>query len=107
MKNRAAIADRDSVTAPWSNMMHHRVPVAGRDPVTGKIRRVLASRRGDNGHASWGRPSAKDWARAMLGGTYERGDVSSALGSALRSSRDARTPKNGGLVPVLRKMISR
>jgi hypothetical protein len=106
MKNRAAIADRDSGIAPWSNMMHHRVPVAGRDPVTRKIRRVLAPRRSDSGHEP-SRPSAKDWARAMLGGTYERGDVSSALGSALRSSRDARPPKNGGLVPVLRKMISR
>jgi hypothetical protein len=107
MNDRAAVADCDSVTAPWSNMMHHRVPVAGRDHVTKKLRRVLAPRRGDNAPELWGRPSAKDWARAMLGGTYERGDVSSALGSALRSSRDARTPKNGGLVPGLRKMISR
>src|SRR3972149_1897447 len=106
MNDRAAIADRDSVTAPWSNMMHHRVPVAQRDPVTRRIRKVLAPRRSDHGHELWGRPSAKDWARAMLGGTYERGDVPSVLGSALRSSRDARTPKNGGLGPALGKMIS-
>jgi hypothetical protein len=107
MIDRAAIADRDSVTAPWSNMMHHQVPVAERDPVTRKIRRVLAPRRSDNGHELCGRPSAKDWARAMLGGTYEPRDVSSVLGSALRSGRDARAPKNGGLVPALRKMVRR
>jgi hypothetical protein len=43
----------------------------------------------------------------MLGGTFEPGDVSSVLGSALRPSAKARTPKSGGLVPVLRKMVSR
>jgi len=107
MNDRAAIADHDSVTAPWSNMMHHRVPVAQRDPVTSKIRRVLAPRRSDNGHELWGRPSAKDWARSMLGGTYEPGDVSSVLGSALRPSTKTRTPRSGGLVPVLRKMVNR
>jgi hypothetical protein len=107
MNDRAATADRDCVTAPWSNMMHHRVPVAGRDSMTRKIRRVLAPRRSDNGHELWGGPSAKDWARAMLGGTYERSDASSVLGSALRSGREARTPRNGRLVPALRKMISR
>lgn len=107
MNDRVAMADRDSVTAPWSNMMHHRVPVAERDPVARKIRRMLAPRKSDNGREAWGRPSAKDWARSMLGGTYERGDVSSALGSALRPSTKARAPKSGGLVPVLRKMVSR
>src|SRR3972149_4344925 len=106
MNDRAAIADRDSVTAPWSNMMHHRVPVAERDPVTRKIRRGFAPRRSDNGRDLWGRPSAKDWAGAVLGGTYERGDVSSVLGSALRPRAKTRTPKNGGLVPVLRKMVN-
>jgi len=107
MNDRAAIADRDSVTAPWSNMMHHRVPVAQRDPVTRKVRRMLGPRRSDDGHGLWGRPSAKDWARAMLGGTYERGDVPTVLGSALRPTTKTRTPKGGGLVPVLRKMINR
>src|SRR3972149_11746752 len=107
MNDRAAIAARDSVTAPWSNMMHHRVPVAQRDPVTRTIRRVLAPRRSDHGPELRGRPSAKDWARAMLGGTYERGDVPSVLGSALRPTTKTRTPKGGGLVPVLRKMINR
>jgi hypothetical protein len=107
MNDRAAIADRDSMSAPWSNMMHHRVPVAQRDPVTRKIRRVLAPRRSDHGHELWGRPSAKDWARAMLGGTYERGDVPTVLGSALKPSAKTRAPKSGGLVPVLRKMVNR
>lgn len=107
MSDRAALADRDSAIAPWSNMMHHRVPVAKRDSVTRKIRRVLAPRRRDGRCELWRGPSTKDWARAMLGGTYERGDVASVLGSALRPGAKVRAPKGRGLTPVLRKMVSR
>ena len=108
MRDRVATADRDSVTAPWSNMMHHRVGMVDRDPVTKRVRKLLTLRRSDNEHELWGKPPAKDWARAMLGGTIEKGDIASLLGSVPRSSSKARTPRTLGRVLVLlRKMIAR
>ena len=108
MYDRVATTDRDSVTTPWSHMMHHRVGVVDRDPVTKKLRKLLTLRRSDNEHEMWGNPSAKDWARAMLGGTNESAALSSVFGSALRPSRKARVPRTAGLMPVLlRKMIRR
>jgi hypothetical protein len=108
MYDRVATADRDSVTTPWSHMPHHRVATVGRDPLTKKVRRLLTLRRSNNGHQLWGNASAKDWARAVLGGTNEPAALSSVFGSALRPSKKARVPRTAGLMPVLlRKMIRR
>ena len=78
--------DSDSVTAPWSNMMHHRVAVAERDSIAKKILKLLHLRKTGSEHELWGTASAREQALAMLGGTTGSQDVSSILGSVTRSS---------------------
>ncbi|MHC4593252.1 MAG: hypothetical protein ACYS8L_11260 [Planctomycetota bacterium] len=82
--------DGDSVTAPWSNMPHHRVAVAERDSIAKKILKLLHLRNTDSEHALWGTGSAEEQALAMLGGTTGPQDISSILGSAARSSGPAK-----------------
>jgi hypothetical protein len=86
-----AMRDNDSVIAPWSNMMHHRIAVADRDSIAKRILKLLHLRRTDSEHELWGTGSAKEQARAMLGGTTGSQDISSILGSATRSSGPAKT----------------
>ena len=81
--------DSDSVTAPWGNMMYHRVAVADRDSTANKILKLLHLRKTDSEHELWGTGSAKEQAFAMLGGTTGAQDISSVLGSATRSSGPA------------------
>lgn len=83
--------DSDCVTAPWSNMMHHRVAVADRDSIAKKILKRLHLRNTDSEHALWGTASAEEQARAMLGGTTGPQDLSSVLAGAARSSGKAQT----------------
>ncbi len=78
--------DGDSVTAPWSNMPHHRVAVAEPESMAKRMLKLLRLRKTDGEHALWGTASAKDQALAMLGGTTGSQDISSILGSATRSS---------------------
>jgi hypothetical protein len=102
------MSDRDSGTAPWSNMMYHRVPVANRESATTKVRNLVAVRRSDSRHDPWSGGSARDRARAMLGGTKGSGDIFSVWGSATRSGRRAQTQGIMGQVPLLlRKMVTR
>ncbi|MGB3905706.1 MAG: hypothetical protein WBB22_12355 [Anaerolineae bacterium] len=83
--------DSDSVTAPWSNMMYHRVAVAERDSIAKKILKLLHLRKTESEHELWGTGSAKEQARALLGGTTGSQDISSILGSAMRPSGPAKT----------------
>lgn len=87
----AAMGESDSLTAPWGNMMHHRVAVADHDSMAEKILKLLHLRKGDSEHQLWGTASAQEQARAMLGGTTGSRDISSVLGSATRSSGPAKT----------------
>jgi hypothetical protein len=84
------VLDGDSVTAPWSNMPHHRVAVADHDSIAKKILKRLHPRNIDSEHALWGTRSAEEQARAMLGGTTGPRDISSILGGATRSSGPAK-----------------
>ncbi len=86
--------DSDSVTAPWSNMMYHRIAVAHRDSIAKRILKLLHLRKTDSEHELWGTGSAKEQARAMLGGTAGSQDISSILGSVTRSSGPAKTGRN-------------
>jgi hypothetical protein len=102
------MSDRDSETAPWSNMTYHRAPMADRESATTRVRKLVAVRRSDSRHDPWSGGSAKDRARAMLGGTKGSGDIFSVWGSATRSSRRAQTQRIMGQVPLLlRKMVAR
>jgi hypothetical protein len=85
--------DSDSVTVPWSNMLHHRVAVAGRDSIPKKILKLLRLRKSDSEHELWGTASAREQALAMLGGTTGPVDISSILGSTTRSRGSARIGK--------------
>ena len=88
----------DYTTAPWSNMPHHRVAVPDRDSLTGKVLKILHLRASESEHELWGTGSAKDQARAMLGGTTgSREEISAVLGRAVASSSGARTGRTARL----------
>lgn len=85
------MSDSDSMSAPWANMLHHRVAVADRDSIASKTLKLLHLRKSGSEHELWGTASARDQALAMLGGTTGSQDISSVLGSAKRSSGPAKT----------------
>ncbi len=102
------MSDRESETAPWSNMMYHQVAVASRKSATAKVRNLVAVRRSDGGCDPWSGGLARERARAMLGGTKGSGDIFSVWGSATRSGRRPQTQGIMGQVPLLlRKMVAR
>jgi len=71
-------------------MMYHRVAVAERDSIAKKILKLLHLRKTESEHELWGTGSAKEQARALLGGTTGSQDISSILGSATRPSGPAK-----------------
>jgi hypothetical protein len=87
--------ENDSVTAPWSNMPHHRVAAANCHSIAKKILRLLHLCNAHSEHDLWGTASAKEQARAMLGGTTgSREEISSVLSRATRSRRRAQSGRN-------------
>ena len=85
--------DSDSVTAPWSNMPHHRVAVAEPESIVKKTLKLLHLHKTDSSHGLWGTASAREQALAMLGGTTGPQDISSILGSATTSRGTAKAGK--------------
>lgn len=80
----------DSVTVPWSHMPHHRVAVADRVSIATRMLRLLLRRNARSEYEPWGTASAREQARAMLGGTMgSREELSSVLSGATRSRRRA------------------
>lgn len=89
------MVDSELVTAPWSNMPHHRVAVVERDSIAAKILRLLRLGSAQSEHDLWGTASAKEQARAMLGGTTGSWEeISSVLMGATRSRRKAQSGRN-------------
>jgi hypothetical protein len=83
--------DSDCVTAPWSNMPHHRVAVAEPESMVKKTLKLLHLHKTDSGNGLWGTASAREQALAMLGGTTGPQDLSSVLAGVARSSGKAQT----------------
>lgn len=87
--------DSDSVTVPWGHMPLHRVAVADRDYIAVKMLRLLRLRNTRSKYEPWGTASAKEQARAMLGGTTgSKEELSSVFRSAVRSRRRVRSGSN-------------